>query len=93
MRRNNSGVAIGAFMAGFGVGLALSLLLAPQSGEETRELIAEKARQGKDFVADTFDDLKSQASGAVKDAKGKVREAVEVGRDAYRDELRHQRNT
>lgn len=92
MSRNNGGVAIGAFVAGLGIGVALSLLLAPQSGEETRELIAEKARQGRDFVADTFDDIKSQASGAVNDAKGKVRNAVQVGTDAYRDELRQQRN-
>lgn len=92
MSRNNGGVAIGAFVAGLGIGVALSLLLAPQSGEETRELIAEKARQGRDFVSDTFDDLKSQASGAVTDAKGKVRDAVQVGKDAYRDELRQQRN-
>lgn len=92
MRRNNNGVAVGAFMAGLGIGVAISLLLAPQSGEETRGMIAEKARQGRDFVADTLDDLKSQASGAVQDAKGKVREAVEVGKDAYRDELRQQRN-
>jgi gas vesicle protein len=92
MSRNNSGAAIGAFVAGLGVGVALSLLFAPQSGDETRELIAEKARQGRDFVADTVDDLKSQASGAVEQAKGKVREAVQVGKDAYRDELHHQRN-
>jgi gas vesicle protein len=93
MSRNNSGAAVGAFIAGLGIGVALSLLLAPQSGEETREMIAEKARQGRDFVADSLDDLKSQASGAVQDAKGKVREAVQVGKGAYRDELRQQRNT
>ena len=90
MSRNNRGAAIGAFFAGLSVGVALSLLWAPQSGEETRGLIAEKARQGRDLAADTFDDLKSQASSAVQDAKGKVREAVQVGKDAYRDELRHQ---
>jgi gas vesicle protein len=91
MRRNNGGIAIGAFVAGLGIGVALSLLFAPQSGEETRDLIAEKARQSRDFVADAVDDLKSQASGAVHEAKGRVREAVQVGKDAYRDELR-QRN-
>jgi len=89
MGRRNGGVAIGAFVAGLGVGLALSLLFAPQSGEETRDLIAEKARQGKDLVADTLDDLKSQATGAVQQAKGRVREAVQAGKDTYRDELRH----
>lgn len=92
MSRNDGGVAIGAFVAGLGIGVALSLLFAPQTGDETRELIAEKAKQGRDFVADTLDDLKSQASGAVQEAKGKVREAVQVGKDAYRDELRQQRN-
>lgn len=92
MSRNNSGAAIGAFVAGLGIGVALSLLLAPQSGEETREMIGERARQGRDLVADTFDDIKTQASGAVSDAKGKVREAVQLGKDAYRDELRQQRN-
>ncbi len=46
----------GDFMAGILVGVliggALGLLFAPEPGEETRELVAEKARQLKDAAAE-----------------------------------------
>jgi gas vesicle protein len=38
------------FLAGFSVGAVVALLLAPKSGEETRELIGKKAEEGRDFV-------------------------------------------
>jgi gas vesicle protein len=92
MGRNDSAYAIGAFAAGLGVGIALSLLLAPQSGEETREMIAKGARRSREFMSDTVDEVKSQVAGSVKDAKGKLRGAVQAGQDAYRDELAQKRN-
>jgi gas vesicle protein len=37
-----------AFMAGAMVGAAVALLYAPASGEETREYLGQRAREGRD---------------------------------------------
>ena len=46
----NGGSNFGFFLAGLGMGAILALLLAPQSGKETREYIAGKAEEGRDYV-------------------------------------------
>ena len=43
------GTKVSYFVAGLGIGAAIALLFAPQSGEETRKQIAEKAQDGKDL--------------------------------------------
>jgi gas vesicle protein len=50
MARDDSGAAtvVVAFVLGALTGAAVALLVAPQTGEETRRLIAEKAREGRD---------------------------------------------
>jgi gas vesicle protein len=94
MRGSNGRLALGAFMGGVGLGVLMSLLFAPQSGEETREMIAKKARQARhlvgdavDSVGDAVDDIRSQMADTVQDAKSRVQEAVEVGKEAYQHEL------
>jgi gas vesicle protein len=46
-----SGVLL-AFMVGATVGAAAALLLAPATGEETREYLGRRAREGRDRAAD-----------------------------------------
>ena len=41
MREDTSGFAFGTFLTGVTVGAALAMLFAPQTGEETRELLAD----------------------------------------------------
>jgi gas vesicle protein len=51
MARDDGGAAgtvIVAFVLGAVTGAAVALLMAPASGEETRRLLAEKAREGRD---------------------------------------------
>ena len=51
MARDDSGAAgtvIVAFVLGAITGAAVALLMAPASGEETRRMLAEKAREGRD---------------------------------------------
>lgn len=43
-----SATIIVAFVLGAVTGAAVALLMAPASGEETRRLLAEKAREGRD---------------------------------------------
>ena len=44
------------FIVGLGVGVAVGLLLAPRSGGETRQLLREKADEGKDYLRTKADE-------------------------------------
>ena len=55
MSRDDGGAAgtvIVAFVLGAITGAAVALLMAPATGEETRRLLAEKAREGRDKAGD-----------------------------------------
>jgi gas vesicle protein len=68
------------------------MLFAPKSGQETRQIIKEKAEEGTEFIKQRGSELKDTASGWVdkgKEAVGRQKEtlndAVEAGKQAYRD--------
>jgi gas vesicle protein len=48
----SAGSLLLAFVAGAAVGAAVALLFAPASGEETREYLGQRAREGRDRAAD-----------------------------------------
>jgi gas vesicle protein len=53
MANNDNGASIlVAFIAGAAVGAAVALLFAPASGEETREYLGQRAREGRERAAD-----------------------------------------
>src|SRR6266851_3996675 len=56
MAEQNSGISY--FIVGLGVGVAVGLLLAPKSGEETRQYLREKAGEGKDYLRTKADEGK-----------------------------------
>jgi gas vesicle protein len=64
-----------AFLIGFAVGAATALLLAPQSGEETREWIADQSRRGAKQARRGFE----QASRAVEDAVERTADVIDKG--------------
>jgi len=80
----------GAFLIGFVVGgvagAVAALLLAPQSGEETRALIKDKSIELRDKAAVQAEAIAAKASQVASDAKIRGREAIEDvkvrGRDA-----------
>ena len=83
---------LSSFLLGLGVGVGLGMLFAPKSGQETRELIKNKAEEGTDFIKQRGTELKDSASGWVdkgKETVGRQKEtltdAVEAGKQAYRD--------
>ncbi len=93
MSENNGGSNLGFFLAGLGIGAILALLFAPQSGKETRELIAQKASEGRDFVANKSRELREQAEDLVEKGKERfakekerVSGAYDAARQAYREE-------
>ena len=63
----------GAFVAGFLigglVGAATALLMAPQSGEETRAIIQEKSIELKDMATTTAEDAIARAEAAAAEAR------------------------
>ncbi|MCC7235809.1 MAG: YtxH domain-containing protein [Bryobacterales bacterium] len=80
------------FFLGVGIGVAVGLLFAPKSGEETRELIRSKAGEGKDYLKRRGEEARESATEWVergRTAVGRQREqlsaAVEAGKQAYRD--------
>lgn len=83
---------LSAFLLGLGVGVGIGMLFAPKSGQETREMIKNKAGEGSDYLKQRSSDFKQTASEWVdkgKDALGRQRDnladAVEAGKRAYRD--------
>src|ERR1035438_1353230 len=83
---------LSSFLLGLGVGVGLGMLFVPKSGQETRELIKNKAEEGTDFIKQRGTELKDSASGWVdkgKETVGRQKEtltdAVEAGKQAYRD--------
>jgi gas vesicle protein len=71
----------GNFMAGFVIGgligAAVALLLAPQSGEETRATIMEKSIELKDKAVVSAEEARSRAEKAMEDARIRAEESVE----------------
>ena len=83
---------LSSFLLGLGVGVGIGMLFAPKSGQETREIIRTKAGEGTEFIKQRGSELKDTASGWVdkgKEAVGRQKEtltdAVEAGKQAYRD--------
>jgi gas vesicle protein len=83
---------LSSFLLGLGVGVAIGMLFAPKSGEETREIIKTKANEGTDYLkqrgaeikdtANTWVDKGKEALGRQKDT---LTDAMEAGKQAYRD--------
>jgi gas vesicle protein len=80
------------FLAGLGIGAAVGVLYAPKSGRETREDIQKYAQEGGVYVKDRAKQYKEQANqwvekgkDVVSQQKDQIRNAVEAGRQAYRE--------
>ena len=80
------------FAAGIGLGAALGMLLAPQSGEQTRELIQRKTNEGRDVLNRKTDEFRRQANQYVDRGRHTVsrqveqfQAAVDAGKQAFRE--------
>ena len=82
----------GAFLSGFFigglVGAAVALLLAPQSGEETRTIIRDKSVEIKDKAYQSAEESRARAEQALAEARHRAEEAAEEVRQRA-DELSH----
>jgi gas vesicle protein len=66
------------FLAGAAIGATVALLFAPQSGEETRRRIKEKAAEGRDTVGETGRDLVGKGRDLFEKGKRLADEAADL---------------
>jgi gas vesicle protein len=76
---SSAGTVIVAFVMGALTGAAVALLMAPVSGEETRRIIADKAREGRDRAGEAA----RQGRELWNRQRDTIGTAFERGRDAY----------
>lgn len=73
----------GAFVSGFFigglVGAAVALLMAPQSGEETRTQLREKGIELRDQVETTTDEARTRAEELAKEARSRAENLQQRG--------------
>jgi gas vesicle protein len=79
MAKDNSGGLMVAFVIGALTGAAVALLFAPASGEETREFLGQKAREGRDKAREAVD----QGRDYYRSQRDNLVTAVERGREAF----------
>jgi gas vesicle protein len=82
------------FLLGLGIGVAVGMVFAPASGEETRGRIRSRAQEGGDYLRRRSEDLRESAvdlvdrgKTAVKSQREQLNAAVEAGRQAYRETI------
>jgi len=75
-----SGMVLLAFMVGALSGAAAALLFAPASGEETREYLGQKAREGRNRAREAVD----QGLDLYEQQRETLTSAVDRGRDAFK---------
>jgi gas vesicle protein len=79
MANDNSGTFMVAFVIGALTGAAVALLFAPASGEETRDYLGQKAREGKAKAREAMD----QGREYYNSQRENLVTAVERGREAF----------
>jgi gas vesicle protein len=82
MARDDGGAAgtiVVAFVLGAITGAAVALLMAPASGEETRRLLAEKAKESRDKASDAA----RQGREFLNRQRDTFVSAIDKGREAY----------
>lgn len=74
-----AGTVMLAFLVGAVTGAAVALLFAPASGEDTREYLGQRAREGRDRARDAFD----QGKEIYERQRDGLASAIERGREAF----------
>ena len=70
----------GYFLLGLGIGVAAGILFAPRPGEETRQLLADKAGEGADYLRNRAQDGSEYVKQRSDDLKQSAADLYEKGR-------------
>ena len=91
--RGSSTAVLLAFISGAALGGVAALLLAPQSGRDSREQLRGYARRAEDNLRDlagqageAFDEVVGQGKEFVETKKSVLKEAFDAGREAMKRE-------
>jgi gas vesicle protein len=76
------GSTFACLVAGLGIGAAVSMLLAPKSGTETRQWIANKCFNGIDTANEKVRQTRLHVKDVMDRGQQKISEAVVAGREA-----------
>jgi gas vesicle protein len=81
------------FLVGLGIGSLIGVLFAPKSGEETREYIARKTREGDELARKKARELRDRVEETIErgreviaQTEGQIATAIDAGRETYRRE-------
>jgi gas vesicle protein len=92
---NNAGSKLSFFLVGLGIGSLIGILFAPQSGEETRDYLASKADEGRDYaqrkareLRERAEDLLERSREVMSRQKDAFSSAVEAGKETYKKEAK-----
>ena len=87
---DNVGSKVTYFLVGLGVGALMGVLFAPKSGEETRDFLAKRADDGREFAQKKARELRERADELIergKDVATRKRDSLsaagEAGREAF----------
>ena len=90
---DNSGAKFVYFVMGVGIGALIGILFAPQSGEETRELLADRAEEGREYLLRKGREVREQAATfadrgkeVLSQQRDQLAAAIEAGKQVYRAE-------
>jgi gas vesicle protein len=75
---DDAGSGLPWFLFGIGLGAALGLLLAPQTGAETRRALGKRARKLRDLAEDQFEEVVRQGRGKARDLRRALAEAEDA---------------
>jgi gas vesicle protein len=85
-------LGIGPFLVGLAVGAGVALLLAPQSGEETRIAIKRRALRAQEAAKDFVDDVSGTVADKFDEVRATVGERIEATLEAVDDKKRRVSN-
>jgi hypothetical protein len=76
------GTTVGYLVAGLGIGAAVSIFLAPRSGAETRQWLANKCLNGIDTANEKVRKTRLHVKDIMDQGQQKISDAVVAGREA-----------
>jgi gas vesicle protein len=80
MAEQNGGLSY--FIVGLGVGVAVGMLMAPKSGEETRQYLRERADEGKDYLKTKSDESREFARKRASELRDSASDLIDRSKDA-----------
>jgi gas vesicle protein len=78
VERHDGGGGVGSFIIGLALGAGIALLLAPQSGDETRKQLAQRARRAQEAAQGFVEDMSGTVADKFNDVRASVEERIEA---------------